>query len=111
MRAGAIVPLGPIRQHLGAGGTAPGELWLHPGTDGRFVLYEDDGDTFDYRKGRYRLTEFRWDDAARRLSIALLAGPSDPLPPEPRRYIVRVAGRDSVETLRYDGRTAASLTI
>ena len=79
--------------------------------DGRFVLYEDDGDTFDYRKGRYRLTEFRWDDAARRLSVAPLAGPSDPLPPEPRRYTVRVAGGDGAKTLHHDGRTAVSLTI
>lgn len=111
VRAGAILPLGPIRQHLGDGGAAPGELLLHPGADGRFVLYEDDGDTFDYRKGRYRLTEFRWNDGARRLSVAPLAGPSDPLPPEPRRYTVRVAGRDGAKTLHHDGRTAASLTI
>lgn len=111
VRAGAILPLGPKRQHLADGDTAPEELVVHPGADGRFVLYEDDGETFDHRRGRFRLTEFRWDDTARRLSVVPLAGPADPLPSAPRAYAVRVAGSDATATLRHDGRGTASLTI
>ena len=111
VRAGAILPLGPVRQNLADGGTAPEELRLHPGADGRFVLYEDDGDSFDYRRGHYRLTEFTWDDAARRLSVAPLAGPAAPLTPVARRYTVRVVGSDSVHMVHHDGRGTATLTI
>jgi hypothetical protein len=29
----------------------PLSLWVHPGADGAFSWYEDDGRSFDYRKG------------------------------------------------------------
>ena len=110
VRAGAILPLGARRQHLADGDTAPEELVVHPGADGRFLLYEDDGDTFDYRLGRFRLTEFLWDDAARRLLVAPLAG-HDGHAPAARAYSIRVAGTDGLKTLHHDGRGTASLTI
>ena len=111
VRAGAILPLDPVRQHLAEKSDAPNELRVHPGADGRFALYEDDGDSFDYRRGRYRLTELRWDDAARTLTVAPAAGPSDPLPPVSRAFRVRVAGRPGTVALAYDGRTAATVRL
>ena len=56
VRAGAILPLGPVKQHVGENSSGATDLRIHPGADGRFQLYEDDGETFDYRRGRYRLT-------------------------------------------------------
>ena len=111
VRAGAVLPLDPVRQHLDEHSDEPTELRIHPGADGRFALYEDDGDSFDYRHGRYRLTELRWTDATRTLSIAPAAGPSDPLPPLPRDFRVRLAGTSGTVTLAYDGRTAASVRL
>lgn len=57
-RAGAIVPIGPP---VGWGGVdAPEELHVHvfAGADGRFSLFEDDGDSLTYRDGDYALTVF-----------------------------------------------------
>jgi alpha-glucosidase/alpha-D-xyloside xylohydrolase len=111
VRAGAILPLDPVRQHLGESTDAPTELRVHPGADGRFALYEDDGDSFDYRRGRYRLTELRWTDATRTLAIAPAEGPSNPLPAVARTFHVRVAGRGDARVLAYDGRTAATVRL
>jgi alpha-glucosidase/alpha-D-xyloside xylohydrolase len=111
VRAGAILPLGPVKQHLGEIVDAPMELHVYPGADGRFLLYEDDGETFDYRHGRYRLTLFGWDDARRVLSVEPAAGPSDPLPDEPRSFLVKLAGRQDAVRLDYDGRRPASITL
>jgi alpha-glucosidase/alpha-D-xyloside xylohydrolase len=111
VRAGAILPLDPVRQHLYERSDAPTELLVHPGADGRFMLYEDDGESFDYRRGRYRLTDLRWTEATRMLSIAPSVGPSDPLPPVARDFRVRLAGRTESVALAYDGRMPATVRL
>jgi alpha-glucosidase/alpha-D-xyloside xylohydrolase len=111
VRAGAILPLGPVRQNLTEPNDEPIELRIHPGADGRFMLYEDDGATFDYKRGRFRLTELRWDDAARRLTVAPAAGPSDPLAPEPRHFVARLSGASHHIDIAYDGRRAVTVTL
>lgn len=114
VRAGAILPLGPVKQHVDETSAEPVELRIHPGADGQFQLYEDDGETFDYRRGRYRLTELRWNDAKRMLTVRPLTGPSaptDPLPPLPCRFNVVVAGGHRHAELSYDGQHAATVTL
>ena len=37
---------------------------IYPGADGKFCLYEDDGDGYGYENGEYRLTRLRWDDGS-----------------------------------------------
>jgi hypothetical protein len=37
-------------------------------------LYEDDGKTFDFRRGEWMGTRLTWDDKSRSLSIALAKG-------------------------------------
>jgi alpha-glucosidase (family GH31 glycosyl hydrolase) len=57
-RAGAIVPLGPM---VGWGGIDnPGtlDLYVFPGEDNCFELYEDDGTTTDYIHGKFAITRF-----------------------------------------------------
>ena len=114
VRAGAILPLGPIKQYVGQNSHDPIELRIHPAADGQFQLYEDDGETFDYRRGRYRLIGLRWEDGQRRLTVMPSTGesaPADPLPPVPRRFDVSIAGGHRHAELRYDGRGATTLTL
>ncbi|NOX61067.1 MAG: DUF4968 domain-containing protein [Chloroflexi bacterium] len=56
VRAGAVIPLGPVRQATAQPVDAL-ELHLYLG-EGESWFYEDDGETLDYRKGAYRLTRF-----------------------------------------------------
>jgi alpha-glucosidase/alpha-D-xyloside xylohydrolase len=111
VRAGAILPLGPVRQNLTEPNDGSIELRVHPGADGRFMLYEDDGATFDYRRGRFRLIELRWDDATHRLTVAPGAGASDPLAPEPRRFVARLSGTSRPIDIAFDGHRPITVTL
>ena len=51
VRAGSILPLGPVIQHTSQLPGGPLELEIYPGKDAAFTLVEDDGETFDYQKG------------------------------------------------------------
>ena len=55
--AGAVLPLGPVRQHTGDRPEALLELHVFPG-EGCSWLYEDDGKSLDYRQGNFRLNRF-----------------------------------------------------
>jgi alpha-glucosidase len=68
VRAGSILPLGPVIQHTGQLPGGPLELQIYPGSDATFTLFEDDGSTTDYLKGQVRRTIFTWQDKTGRLS-------------------------------------------
>jgi len=69
VRAGSIVPMGPVRQHAEDLPDAPVELHVYTGRDARFRLYEDEDDGYGYESGAFTSIEITWDDAARRLTI------------------------------------------
>jgi alpha-glucosidase/alpha-D-xyloside xylohydrolase len=105
VRAGAILPLGPVKQHTAERVDTPLELRVYPGADGAFTLYEDDGRSFDFRKGEWMGIAMTWDDRARRLAVRLAAG-SRMLPPVPRRLEIRIVGAATTRSLVFDGRPA-----
>jgi len=74
VRAGAIVPLGPVVEYTGQHPDAPWEIRVYPGADGRFTVYEDDGETYRYERSERATTELRWDDAQRSLHIGARQG-------------------------------------
>jgi alpha-D-xyloside xylohydrolase len=68
-RAGSIVPLGPVMQYATEKPADPLELRIYPGADGRFVLYEDENDNYNYERGVHAEIAFEWNDATGRLAI------------------------------------------
>jgi alpha-glucosidase len=68
VRAGTVLPLGPVIQHTDDLPGGPLEVQVYPGRDGRFTLVEDDGLTTAYLRGQIRRTAFVWNDASRTLS-------------------------------------------
>jgi alpha-D-xyloside xylohydrolase len=74
VRAGAIVPMGPVVQYATEHPDAPYEIRIYPGADGKFTVYEDDNETYGYEKGRYATYELSWNDAARSLSVGARKG-------------------------------------
>jgi alpha-D-xyloside xylohydrolase len=70
VRAGSIIPMGPFLQYSTEKPADPIELRIYPGADGRFTLYEDENDNYNYEKGVHATIDFRWDDAQRQLTIA-----------------------------------------
>ncbi len=93
-RAGAIIPLDPVRQYTGEVATEPTLIRIYAGADNTFTLYDDDGHTLGYRDGSDAKTVwigFRWHDASRRLTIE----PDERMkswPGEVRSFSVQAAG-------------------
>jgi alpha-glucosidase/alpha-D-xyloside xylohydrolase len=102
VRAGAIVPTGPVRQYTDEPVDGPLTVTVYPGADGAFELFEDDGRSFRYRDGDWMGLSFRWQDAARRLTIALTPG-SRMRPPLTRDIVVRVAGSTRTRAVKFSG--------
>ena len=69
VRAGAIVPIGPVKQHTGEVSSEPVVLRVYPGADGAMTLYEDDGKSFDYEKGAFTKIVCTWNDGSRTLRL------------------------------------------
>jgi alpha-glucosidase/alpha-D-xyloside xylohydrolase len=53
VRAGAVLPTGPVRQYTAEKVDGPLTLTVYPGAGGSGFLYEDDGETFDFRQGAF----------------------------------------------------------
>jgi alpha-glucosidase/alpha-D-xyloside xylohydrolase len=91
VRAGSILPLGPVKQFTSQKVDAPLSVPIYPGADASFLLYEDDGTSFNYRKGEWMGIQMTWNEAARKLILQLAPG-SRMLPPERRNLTVDLAG-------------------
>jgi alpha-glucosidase/alpha-D-xyloside xylohydrolase len=71
VRAGAIVPIGPVKQYTGEPNNEPITLRVYPGADGHFTWYDDDGASYRYESGEFMRVECVWRDADRTLTLTL----------------------------------------
>jgi len=101
VRAGSILPVGPVRQYAAEKIDSPLSISIYPGADGRFLLYEDDGVSFNYRHGEWMGIQMAWDDARKRLHLRLAPG-SRMLPPGHKDLVVDWEG--SRRPLRFTGK-------
>jgi alpha-glucosidase/alpha-D-xyloside xylohydrolase len=101
-RAGAVIPMGPVKQYTGEKVGGALTLTVYPGADGDFTMYEDDGSSFNYRKGEWMKLQVAWRDADRRLSLRLGEG-SRMLPPLERNIEVRIAGQTTTRAISFKG--------
>jgi alpha-glucosidase (family GH31 glycosyl hydrolase) len=101
VRAGAILPLGPVKQYVEEKVDEPMTILLHAGADGSFLLYEDDGRSFNYRKGEWMGIRMAWNDARRTLTLRLENG-SRMLAPQRRRLEVRLG--ETTKSATFEGR-------
>lgn len=58
VRAGAIIPMAPLMNYVGEKPVNPLTLDIYPSGTSSFTLYEDDGETENYKKGDFALTTF-----------------------------------------------------
>ena len=104
VRAGAVIPSGPVKQYVDEPSDEPLTLTVYPGADGRASMYDDDGSTFDHRRGEFMRMLMSWRDSTRRLTLSLAPG-SRLLPTVPRRFQVKVAGRSETRSVTFTGRS------
>ncbi len=101
VRAGSIVPLGPVMQYVGEKTWDDLEIRVYPGADGQFMLYEDEGDSYNYEKGVYSTITFQWNDRTRTLTIGARQG-SYPGMLQKRQFTL-VLPDGTTKTISYDG--------
>ena len=80
----------------------PLTLTIYPGADGTGFLYEDDGETFDFRNGHCMRLEMQWNDTRQQLKLQLAHG-SKLMRPGKMELAVRVAGTDITKQISFDG--------
>lgn len=74
VRAGSIVPTGPVLQYVDEKPDAPLTVVVYTGADGKFSLYEDDGRSYGYEKGQFSRIPLSWNQASGELSIGAREG-------------------------------------
>jgi alpha-glucosidase/alpha-D-xyloside xylohydrolase len=103
VRAGTVLPLGPVKQYSDEPVDGPLTLVVYPGLNGTTTLYDDDGKTFNYRQGEFMKVEMSWTDASKRIRLRLLPGSRvlgrNRLPIE-----LRIAGQSRVREAVFEGR-------
>ena len=62
VKAGTIMPFGPAVQYSTEKPWDNLEIRVYPGAEGEFVLYEDEGDSYNYEKGEFTEIPFKWDE-------------------------------------------------
>lgn len=101
VHAGSILPMGPLKQYVEEKVDEPLGIWIYPGADANFLLYEDDGISFRYRKGEWMGIQMAWNDTGRRLTIELASG-SKMLPPI--RRVLEVKLGHTTRQVPFEGR-------
>lgn len=70
VRAGSIVPMGPLMEYATQKPADTLELRIYPGADGKFTVYEDENDDYGYEKGRFAMFDFNWNDKTKTLVVS-----------------------------------------
>jgi len=70
VKAGAILPFGPAVQYSTEKKWDKLEIRVYLGADGKFTLYEDEFDNYNYEKNMYSTINFSWNDKENTLTIS-----------------------------------------
>jgi alpha-glucosidase/alpha-D-xyloside xylohydrolase len=103
VRAGALLPMDPVRQYTAEKVDGPMTLWIYPGANGKSTLYIDDGETFDYHKGKCTHVEIEWNDTQRRINLRL-KDKSQMITQAKRHIQARVVGEEGHKDIIFEGR-------
>ena len=69
VKAGAIIPMGKMMQYTAEKPMDTLELRVYTGANGQFTLYSDEGDNYNYEKGKYKEIAFTWNEGQQTLTV------------------------------------------
>lgn len=113
VKVGSIVPMGPFQQYTNEKKKDTLEIRIYEGADGHFTLYEDEGDNYNYEKGKYATIDLVWNDKARTLTIKDRKGTYAGMPEQITFNIVLVNNNNGIginaptkfdKVIRYTGK-------
>jgi alpha-D-xyloside xylohydrolase len=112
VKAGSVVPMGPVTQYVDEMPDAPVRVQVYAGANGQYSLYEDDGVTNAYTRGEASRIPISYDDKAGILTIGARVGQYKGMPVN-RQFEVHLirpgvstsANLDAADkTIAYDGK-------
>jgi len=112
VKAGSILPMGPMVQYANEKNDAPVELRIYQGANGTFELYEDENDNYNYEKGLFATIKLSWDDAQKQLTIGKREGTYPGMVEKRTFHLILVSNTKGIDiplaqqpdkTVEYDG--------
>jgi len=89
-----------VKQYVDEQTKKPLSVSIYPGADASFLLYEDDGSSFNYRNGAWTGIQLTWNDDRKTLQLQVAAS-SRMLPPTQRTIAFHLD--DSKRDVIFDG--------
>ena len=92
-KAGAIVPMAAAEQmNNGFENPKTLEIYLFPGADNTYTLYEDSGEGFDYQTGAFWKTVFSLQAAGSAVNLSIRTEGDASIVPDKRTYVLHFRG-------------------
>ncbi|MFI3295872.1 MAG: glycoside hydrolase family 31 protein, partial [Rikenellaceae bacterium] len=102
VKGGTILPWGPKVQYSTEKSWKSLDFKIYPGSDGRFILYEDENDSYNYENGEYSEIEFVWSDRDRTLTILDRRGSFKGIALD-RKFNIQLIG-GGLKSVKYSGK-------
>jgi alpha-D-xyloside xylohydrolase len=74
VKSGSIIPVGPEIQYTEEKKADPLTLYIFPGENGSFLIYEDENTNYNYEKGQFSTIGINYDEATRTVTIGSRRG-------------------------------------
>jgi alpha-D-xyloside xylohydrolase len=74
VKSGAIIPVGPELQYTEQKKADTLTLFIFPGQNGSFTIYEDENTNYNYEKGQFATIPVKYDEATRTVTIGKRRG-------------------------------------
>jgi len=107
VRAGAIIPFDPIRQYTAEVVHEPTTLKVFRGANGQFTLYDDDGISQDYLKGKGSWTNISWNEQLKQLTLKPGAPAGADNIVHAKTFKVQLIPGSEIKTVVYNGQSVS----
>ncbi len=108
VRAGSVLPMGPVMQHSGEWPPEALRLRIYPGT-GESWLYEDDGHSMAYQAGEFQVTRFACEESSETLVVRREV--QGPFQPGYEQFDIEIHGLEAAPwQVRVDGLPVATVS-
>ncbi|MDA3955613.1 TIM-barrel domain-containing protein [Oceanispirochaeta sp.] len=101
VRSASIIPMAEVTQNCNVSSDCEIKLFIYPGSDGSFTLYQDEKNNYNYEKGDYSIIDLEWNDDEARLTIGERRGSFQGMEDE-IIFTIQVIGKKQI-TVKYSG--------
>jgi alpha-D-xyloside xylohydrolase len=103
IREGAIIPVGPEIQYTTEKPADKIVLYVYMGQNGKFTLYEDENENYNYEKGSFANIDFHYNEAAGTLTIGDQKGKFDGMIKN-RKFVIVAVSKNKPQAFDYEAK-------